>query len=238
MYMTKRQNNNKNTKSSAHCVFWRRITAVLWYVVERAGVPWQMQLNYLLARIKIYLLAKITGNTEQCDKNSKGEDNIRRWRILLLREVVSKGRRKESKGCHETHERERRESLGGAVVRNHFLGAGLNPGLFGEISLVVSLWEIAHVCSHEAHVEGVVERDEVAVRGNPPERKVHSFRRHLLVLAVSCNENLSIWFCNKKDVWSHRQQHNNITKIRLTWQTKLFDLKDNNKSWLDRQSWL
>lgn len=97
MYMTKRQNNNKNTKSSAHCVFWRRITAVLWYVVERAGVPWQMQLNYLLARIKIYLLAKITGNTEQCDKNSKGEDNIRRWRILLLREVVSKGRRKESK---------------------------------------------------------------------------------------------------------------------------------------------
>jgi len=56
-----------------------------------------MQLNYLLARIKIYLLAKITGNTEQCDKNSKGEDNIRRWRILLLREVVSKGRRKESK---------------------------------------------------------------------------------------------------------------------------------------------
>ena len=97
MYMTKRQNNNKSTKSSAHCVFWRRITAVLWYVVERAGVPWQMQLNYLLARIKIYLLAKITGNTEQCDKNSKGEDNIRRWRILLLREVVSKGRRKESK---------------------------------------------------------------------------------------------------------------------------------------------
>ena len=93
-----------------------------------------------------------------------------------------------------THEREIRESLGGAVVRTQesLFGAGLNPGLFGEISLVVSLWEIAHVCSHEAHVEGVVERDEVAVRGNPPERKVHSFRRHLLVLAVSCNENLSI----------------------------------------------
>ena len=110
----------------------------------------------------------------------------------MLREVVSKGRRKESIGCHETHEGERRESLGGAVVRIHFFGAGLNPGLFGEISLVVSLWEIAHVCSHEAHVEGVVERDEVAVRGNPPERKVHSFRRHLLVLAVSCKVNLSI----------------------------------------------
>ena len=60
-------------------------------------------------------------------------------RILLLREMVSKGRRKESKGCHETHERERRESLGGAVVRIHFFGAGLNPGLFGEISLDVHI---------------------------------------------------------------------------------------------------
>ena len=43
-------------------------------------------------------------------------------RILLLREMVSKGRRKESKGCHETHER---ESLGGAVVKNHFFGSGI-----------------------------------------------------------------------------------------------------------------
>ena len=161
MYMTKRQNNNKttkskverhsvdkhiktkqqqNTKSSAHCVFWRRITAVLWYVVERAGVPWQMQLNYLLARIKIYLLAKITGNTEQCDKNSKGEDNIRRWRILLLREVVSKGRRKESKGCHETHERERRESLGGAIVRNHFSDSVIESwAVWGDFACCITL---------------------------------------------------------------------------------------------------
>ena len=67
----------------------------------------------------------------------------------------------------------------------------MNPGLFGEISLVVSLWEIAHVCSHEAHVEGVVERDEVAVRGNPPERKVHRLCRHLLVLAVPCKDSAS-----------------------------------------------
>ena len=41
--------------------------------------------------------------------------------------------------ANETHERERRESLGGAVVRIHFFGAGLNPGLFGEISLDVHI---------------------------------------------------------------------------------------------------
>ena len=141
-----RQNNKKNTKSSAHCVFWRRITAVLWYVVERAGVPWQMQLNYLLARIKIYLLAKITGNTEQCDKNSKGEDNIRRWRIPLLREVVSKGRRKESKGCHETHER---ESLVGAVVRNHFFGSGIESWAgWGDFAWCTYHFGRLHMCAH------------------------------------------------------------------------------------------
>ena len=39
--------------------------------------------------------------------------------------------------------------------------------------------------SHEAHVEGVVECDEVAVSRNPPEGKVHCFGRNLLVLPVT-----------------------------------------------------
>ena len=136
VHYKKTKQKQKHKVFSASCILTKNYSSFVICGGEgRGALTNAAKLSYY----KIYLLARITGNTEQCDKNSKGEDNIRRWRILLLREMVSKGRRRERKGCHETHEGERRESLGGAVVRIHFLGAGLNPGLFGEISLDVHI---------------------------------------------------------------------------------------------------